>query len=179
MTQATIEKIKEKRMKTYTFKVIVEPDEDRWYAYCPILESEGATTWGYTKEEALKNIREVVEMVIESMVEYNEPIPTEPSEDVRVFDNPLVAVTIQYMPIDYGRLRNVSTRHFVKALKKDGFFLERKKGSSHQKYRHLDNRKVTISYHNPSETFKTKTLKAIIKQAQWTEDDLKRLKLLK
>ena len=63
MTQATIEKIKEERTKTYTFKVIVEPDEDRWYAYCPILESEGATTWGYTKEEALKNIREVVEMV--------------------------------------------------------------------------------------------------------------------
>ena len=25
-------------MKTYTFKVIVEPDEKRWHAYCPLLE---------------------------------------------------------------------------------------------------------------------------------------------
>jgi hypothetical protein len=24
-------------MKTYTFKVVVEPDEDRWHAYCPAL----------------------------------------------------------------------------------------------------------------------------------------------
>ena len=24
-------------VKTYTFKVIVEPDEDRWHAYCPAL----------------------------------------------------------------------------------------------------------------------------------------------
>ena len=59
-------------MKTYTFKVEVEPDGDRWFAHCPVLESRGAATWGYTKEEALKNIQEVVQMVIESMVKYKE-----------------------------------------------------------------------------------------------------------
>ena len=84
------------------------------------------------------------------------------------------------MPIDFSKLRNVSARHFVQALKKDGFLLERKKGSAHQQYRHPDNRQVTISYHNSSETFTRKTLKSIVeKQAHWTEDDLKRLKLLK
>ena len=56
-------------MKTYTFRVVVEPDEDRWFAYCPVLEDKGGATWGYTKEEALKNIREVVEMTVESMIE--------------------------------------------------------------------------------------------------------------
>jgi len=25
-------------MKTYTFRVVVEPDEDRWFACCPALE---------------------------------------------------------------------------------------------------------------------------------------------
>lgn len=81
-------------MKTYTFRVVVEPDEDRWFAYCPMLEERGAATWGYTKEEALKNIQEVVQMVIESMVKHNEVIPEEPKEEVKVFHEPLVAVTI-------------------------------------------------------------------------------------
>ncbi|MBF0552960.1 MAG: type II toxin-antitoxin system HicB family antitoxin [Nitrospirae bacterium] len=61
--------------KTYTFKVVVEPDDDRWFAYCPALHTKGAATWGYTQEEALKNIREVVEMTVETMLEDNEPIP--------------------------------------------------------------------------------------------------------
>jgi predicted RNase H-like HicB family nuclease len=81
-------------MKTYAFKVVVEPDEDRWVAYCPVLKDKGGATWGYTKEEALKNIREVVEMTIESMIEHHEPIPEEPQEEVKVFDMPLVTVTV-------------------------------------------------------------------------------------
>jgi predicted RNase H-like HicB family nuclease len=49
---------------TYTFKVVVEPDEDRWRAYCPVLEDQGAATWGYTRDGALQHIREVVEMIV-------------------------------------------------------------------------------------------------------------------
>ena len=82
------------KMKTYTFMVVVEPDEDRWFAHCPLLEKRGAATWGYTKEEALKNIQEVMQMVIESMIEHKEPIPEEPKDEVMVFDKPLVAVTV-------------------------------------------------------------------------------------
>jgi len=82
-------------MKTYIFRVIIEDDafadgRKAYHAYCPSLK--GANTWGYTKEEALKNIREVIEMTIESMIEHGEIIPEEP--DVRVFSEPLVAVTI-------------------------------------------------------------------------------------
>ena len=66
-------------MKTYTFKVIVEPDEDRWFAYCPALQEYGAATWGYTREEALKHINEVVQMVISELREDQIAIPTSPS----------------------------------------------------------------------------------------------------
>jgi predicted RNA binding protein YcfA (HicA-like mRNA interferase family) len=66
----------------------------------------------------------------------------------------------------------------INALIHDGFFLRRQAGS-HQRYQHPDGRRVTVSFHKSSDTFPLKTLKAIIEmQARWTEDDLKRLKLL-
>ena len=62
-------------MKTYTFKVVVEPDDDRWHAYCPALEKFGAATWGNTKKEALKHIHEVVQMVVDELAEEGTSIP--------------------------------------------------------------------------------------------------------
>src|SRR3954454_19698122 len=47
-------------LTTYAFKVVVEPDEDRWRAYVPDLEHLGAATWGHTREEALTHMREVM-----------------------------------------------------------------------------------------------------------------------
>jgi len=64
-------------MRTYTFEIVIEPDEDRWVVYSPLLKEKGGATWGYTKEEALKNINEVLEMVVESMIEDGEPVPEE------------------------------------------------------------------------------------------------------
>ena len=81
-------------MKTYVFRVVVEPDDGRWSAYCPVLEKRGAATWGDTEEEALKNIREVVEMIVEELVAENEPLPEGPSEEVVVSTEPRVAVTL-------------------------------------------------------------------------------------
>lgn len=81
-------------MKTYIFKVVVEPDDDRWHAYCRALEKYGASTWGNTKEEALKNIGEVVQMVVEELIEDGETIPEEPKEEVEVFPESRVAVTV-------------------------------------------------------------------------------------
>jgi len=85
---------KMEEIKTYPFKVIVEPDEDRWVAYCPVLKDKGGATWGYTKEEALENIKEVIELTIESMVEHGEKIPAGSKEEVKVFSEPSVAVTV-------------------------------------------------------------------------------------
>jgi len=78
-------------MKTYLFRIVIEPDEDRWFACCPVLEDKGAATWGYTREEALKHIQEVVQMIVEELIEDGEPIPQEPGE-VRVLPEPQVAV---------------------------------------------------------------------------------------
>lgn len=77
-------------MKTYVFRVVIEPDEDRWSAHCPALYKYGAATWGNTQEEALKHIHEVVQMVVEELLEDGEPIP----EDLQVSQEPLVAVTL-------------------------------------------------------------------------------------
>ena len=87
-------------MKTYTFKVIVEPDEDfdgnpsGWHACCPALERHGASTWGETEAEALKRINDVVRMVVDSMLEHGEHIPDEPGDQVEVTVEPRVAVTV-------------------------------------------------------------------------------------
>lgn len=51
-------------MTTHTFHIGVEPDEDAWYACCPALIRYGGATWGETREEALLNIRHVIEMVV-------------------------------------------------------------------------------------------------------------------
>lgn len=84
----------EKQAKTYSFKVILEPDDDKWHVYCPVLLKYSASTWGNTQEEALKNIEEVVNMVIDELVEDGLPIPEEPKDEVIVFTEPRVAVTI-------------------------------------------------------------------------------------
>jgi predicted RNase H-like HicB family nuclease len=87
-------------MKTYNFKVVLQPDEDfdgrpsGWHAYCPALERQGASTWGETEQEALKNINEVVRLVVESMQEHNDHIPEEPADQVVVTVGPRVAVTV-------------------------------------------------------------------------------------
>ena len=77
-------------MTTYTFRVVVEPDEDRWRAYCPALEGQGASTWGYTREEALQHIREVLEMLVGELAEEGKPVPA----DAGVSEEPLVAITV-------------------------------------------------------------------------------------
>ena len=33
-------------MKTYNFRIVVEPDGERWHAYCPALVGQGGATWG-------------------------------------------------------------------------------------------------------------------------------------
>ena len=87
-------------MKTYNFKVVLERDEDfdgnpdGWHAYCPVLEHQGASTWGATEAEALKNINDVLRMVVESMVEHGEHVPEEPADQVEVTVEPRVAITV-------------------------------------------------------------------------------------
>ena len=92
--------VKEGKLRSYTFKVVLEkdkwpdePDEEAvWRAYVPVLEEKGAATWGYTKEEALKNIREVLQMVLEEIIAEGEPIPAEAL--VAESEEPLVTIIL-------------------------------------------------------------------------------------
>jgi predicted RNA binding protein YcfA (HicA-like mRNA interferase family) len=74
--------------------------------------------------------------------------------------------------------RGISARLFTKALESDGFVNVRTVGS-HNFYKHSDGRCTTVSYHKPSDTFGIGLLKAMISDVNWTEDDLRRLKLIK
>ena len=83
------------------------------------------------------------------------------------------------MAIDYGSLRSLTARDFIAALMRDGFYFVRQRGS-HQRYRHPDGRRVTVTPHGSGGIFTMKTLKGMIEdQAHWTEQDLKRLKLVR
>jgi predicted RNase H-like HicB family nuclease len=60
--------------ETRTLTVIVEPDGDRWHAYCPALESHGASTWANTREDGLQRIADVIQFVVDNMTEHGDQI---------------------------------------------------------------------------------------------------------
>lgn len=82
------------------------------------------------------------------------------------------------MAIDYSALRSLTARELIAAFAHDGFYFVRQRGS-HQRYRHPDGRRVTVAPHGRGNTFTVHTLKSMIEdQARWTEEDLRRLKLI-
>lgn len=90
-------------MKRYTFKVVLERDEDAqgnpaWHAYCPALETMGAATSGRTRDEALSRINEVVQMIVQEFKEEGKALPDGPEDLVEVEEvspeEPRIAVTV-------------------------------------------------------------------------------------
>lgn len=61
-------------MHSYHFAVVVEKDEDGYFAYCP--ELQGCYTQGDTFEEVLENIKDAIRLHIEDRLADGEPIPT-------------------------------------------------------------------------------------------------------
>ena len=84
-------------MKSYVLKVVFEkdkwpdePDEKAlWRAYVPALPA--AHAWGDTQHEALENLKNAVDLIIEDMRENGESIPADAV--AHVSDEPLLAVT--------------------------------------------------------------------------------------
>lgn len=60
-------------MSRIVFPIVIEHDEDGYFAQCPSLP--GCHTEGKTYEEVWRNIREAVELVIEDRQAHGEPIP--------------------------------------------------------------------------------------------------------
>ncbi len=63
------------------YRVIIEQDEDGMFiAEVPSLP--GCISEGKTREEAIKNIKEAIEVYLESLKEHNEPIPPSIEEEI-------------------------------------------------------------------------------------------------
>src|ERR1019366_9745309 len=67
------------------------------------------------------------------------------------------------MAIDYRGLRSLTARELIAALNRDGFYFVRQIGS-HQRYAHVDGRRVTVPPHAGGDTFTIKTIKSIIER---------------
>ena len=76
-------------------------------------------------------------------------------------------------------LRNTPVREIIAALERDGFALRRSTRTGSRIYRHPDGRRAVIHYHRGSDTLVRKTLREVLRGVQWTEDDLKRLGLIR
>jgi predicted RNase H-like HicB family nuclease len=84
-------------LKSYVFKVVVEDDEHddgrpAFRAYCPALASIGASTWGDTRDEAMKNIQEVLHMIVDEFAREGREIPTDAL--IASAESPAVPVTV-------------------------------------------------------------------------------------
>jgi len=78
-------------VKSYIFQAeLVQEDDGRWSAGIPVLP--GCATWGDTKEEAIRNIRDAAEAYIRDMKNQGEQVPTDLG--TQVVDKPVVAITI-------------------------------------------------------------------------------------
>ena len=60
-------------MKTYRFSVVVEKDQDGYFAFCP--ELQGCYTQGETYEDALENIKDAIRLHVEDRLEAGEEVP--------------------------------------------------------------------------------------------------------
>ena len=60
-------------MNNYRFSVIVEKDEDGYFASCN--ELQGCYTQGETYEELMKNIKDAISFHVEDRIEAGEEIP--------------------------------------------------------------------------------------------------------
>ena len=62
------------------YTIIIEKGRESGYvAYAPALQ--GCVSQGKTKAEALKNVREAMEVYVEALLEDGMPVPTEVGKD--------------------------------------------------------------------------------------------------
>jgi len=60
-------------METYRFQVLIEQDEDGYYV-TDVPALQGCHTQGKTFEEALENIREVIQLCLDELREEGKPV---------------------------------------------------------------------------------------------------------
>lgn len=76
----------------------------------------------------------------------------------------------------WDQLKNTTADQLLKALEKDGWERDVKRGAS--QFLRKGDKTITIHYH-PGKTYQPKLLKMLIGRTGWNEEDLQRLKLIK
>lgn len=84
---------------------------------------------------------------------------------------------MDYSDAVWRQLKNLTKGELEKALVRDGWQLDQRAGSRRLYLK--DKRRVAIDYHKSSDTMGRKLLKALLDDVGWSEDDLRRLKLVK
>ncbi len=78
-------------MKTFVLKVTLKEEDGRWSSTIPALP--GCSSWGYSSQEALDNIKDAAGIYIEDMIEAGEALPA-PSDEVELINAPAIAVSL-------------------------------------------------------------------------------------
>jgi len=79
-------------MKTFVLRVdLIEEEDGRWSATISTLP--GCSSWGYSQQEALANIKDAAEIYIEDMIDAGEGFPI-PSDKIEVINEPAIAISI-------------------------------------------------------------------------------------
>lgn len=76
----------------------------------------------------------------------------------------------------WDQLKSLTAKDIIRALRRDGWGEEDSRGATRGFKK--GKRRVVIHYH-PKRTYRPKLLKALLNGTGWTEDDLRRLKLIK
>jgi predicted RNase H-like HicB family nuclease len=71
-------------MKNYRFSIIVEKDEDGYFASCN--ELQGCYTQGETYEEVIENIKDAISLHIEDKIKSGEEIPQPQAVSLTLMD---------------------------------------------------------------------------------------------
>jgi predicted RNA binding protein YcfA (HicA-like mRNA interferase family) len=83
---------------------------------------------------------------------------------------------LKYSKQAWSQLKNTTYDDFITALLNDGFVPDIFKGAK-RVYRHPDRRRIVIHYHR--DVIGRNTLKALLRDTGWTEDDMTRVRLIK
>ena len=85
---------------------------------------------------------------------------------------------MKYSKQIWDQLRNVDVSRLVRGLEKSGWVRDKGRGNIYV-YRHPNKQhRITIHYH-PKKTYGPNLLKSLFEDIDWSENDLRKLKLIK